>query len=148
MAGSHVSLERTYNQVLNPPTEEECLQFANDISYQSTRKLNEFVRRRYNETGIGEIIKDRISNYINLGGDINNIEHEDGNTPLIAAVLNEDIEMINMLLFHGADITAKNRDDYDVFDIIIGVETETGEMFSERIKYALILAFNTKHSSN
>ncbi len=127
---------------------EECCKFANTIIEEATKQLNNFARNQFIDNGIGGLIEDRLSNFINLGADINNVEHDDGNTPLIAAVLDENIEMVNMLLFHGADIMAENRDCLNVFDVINCLERETGEVFSQRIKSLLALAFNSKNSSN
>jgi ankyrin repeat protein len=145
---AQIPLKRTDYNVSDEFTEEECLQFANDVKTEATRQLNEFVRNQYTETGIGRLIEDRLSQFIRLGANINNTEHEDGNTPLISATLDENNEMVNMLLFHGADITGKNDDGLNVFEVMSCIERETGETFSERIKQSLISAFYTKNSTN
>lgn len=80
-----------------------------------------------------------------MGADINNTEDEDGNTPLISAVLNEDLEMVRKLLFYNADVMAKNKDGLNVFEVIECLERETGEKFS---KIIMSLLTNSKNTSN
>lgn len=141
---AHIPLKRTDYNEFEEFTEEDREEFVND----ATTQLNDFVRKRYTETGIGQLVEDRITQFILLGASLENTKHEDGNTPLIAATLDENIEIVNMLLFHGADITGKNRDGLNVFEVIECLERETGETFSERIKHSLLLAFYTKYPTN
>lgn len=128
------------------PSEEEKIEARNYFKTQATIGLNDFVRGEFKESGIGGLIDNRIENFINLGANINNTEHEDGNTPLIAAVMNNDIEIVSMLLFYEADVMAENSEGLNVFDMINCVENETGETFSERI-IELLLA-NSKNAAN
>lgn len=116
------------------------------LKTQANTQLNDFVRGEYEETGIGGLVEDRIRLFVDFGADINNIDHEDGNTPLMAAVLNDDIEMVNMLLFYKANVMTENSEGLNVFDVINCVENETGESFSERIK-ELLLA-NSKNTTD
>lgn len=126
--------------------EDEILEDAqNFFKEESTKQLNDYARREYVHTGIGGLIDDYIQNFITLGANIDNIEHEDGNTPLIAAVMNEDIEMVNMLLFHGANVMAENSEGINVFDMINCIENETGEQFSKRI---IELLTDAKNAAN
>jgi len=145
---AHIPLKRTDYSEFEEFTEEDCVRFQNDVKTEATRQLNDFVRKKYTETGIGGLVEDRITQFILLGASLENTKHEDGNTPLIAAALDENIEIVNMLLFHGADITGKNQDGLNVFEVIECLERETGETFSERIKHSLLLAFYTKYPTN
>lgn len=127
--------------------EEEYFQAAAEyMKTQANTQLNDFVRGEYEESGIGGLVEDRIRVFIDMGADINNIDHEDGNTPLIAAVLNDDIEIVSMLLFYKANIMTENSEGLNVFDVMNFVENETGESFSERIKELLLTNF--KNTSN
>jgi ankyrin repeat protein len=145
---SHIPLKRMDYNDSTFITEEECLEFANDVKIEATRQLNDFARKQYTETGIGCLVEDRLSQFIRLGANIDNVDHEDGNTPLIAAVLDENVEMVSMLLFNGADVMAENRDCLNVFDVMACLERETGEVFTDRIKKLLLLAFDAKNSAN
>ncbi len=137
-----VPLQRTNCAALPEITDEEVEYFRAELKYSSTETLNKVVRGETD--GIG-LIDNLIEHSILMGADINNSSHEDGNTPLIAAVLNTNIEHINCLLYYGADVMATNAEGSTVFDIIEYYESETGEHFSERIKRLLTDAKNTAH---
>lgn len=137
-----VPLQRTNCTPFPELTDEEVEYFRTELKDSSTETLNKAVRGEAD--GIG-LIDNLIEHSILMGANINNTTHEDGNTPLIAAVLNSNLEHINCLLYYGADVMATNAEGYTVFNIIEYVETETGEHFDERIKSLLTDAKNAAY---
>ena len=138
-----VPLQRTNCTPFPELTDEDIEHFRNELKDSSTQLLNQIVREE--ETDSIGVIDNLIEHSIDMGACIDNTAHEDGNTPLIAAVLNMNIDHIRCLLFYGANVMATNAEGYTIFDIIEYHEAETGEHFDERIKCLLTDAKNTSN---
>ena len=103
-------------------------------------------------SGIGGLVSpyEAFQQYIDCGADINNTKCEGDKTPLMVAVMKENIDLINLLLFYDANVLTKNDADLTVFDIIAHFERESGEEFNKHIKMLLEekLSFNAKNTAN
>lgn len=105
--------------------------------FDPTYALNKYCM---DKPGIGNIAEPQdpnvvIKELIDAGADINNINIED-TTPLTRAVINNNVEMVQILLYHGANINRLNRNHKNLANIVMENNIDLSKVMIEVLEQA------------